>query len=471
MADPVGIHPPDCIFAVERSWRWINAKYPRAARALDPATNPNPDRLFDCLEYIDEDEHVLVAIGNPETAKSTKNWPGGQQAPQGASFVELNRFPNRVGKCTVVIPTRISLDGSQGQFDQMPALYTMQARALALWIVASERTIFPDTWFVSRPNEQVSILQLPDGRGGIPGMVRGGDLKEVAAVSPPQVPELLEMIEQNQMKTAGVSPQFGGEGPSNVRTGRAMESNLSATVDYWVQEAQRCLGYAFRKENELAVEIAREYFGDTEKTFYVSFGKVNGSATYTPNKDFDSTANIVAWPHAGADVNSLVIGLGQRLGLKEISLRTARELDPYVDDPDLEEDRVTAESMEQAMLAAIEQAVVQGQVGPLEIGQMVQMISEEKKTLYEAYQAVHEKIQEQAQQAAEAMQQQQQAGGAGGAPAAPGGNAPGLSAPGVAAQLAGVGPQNPPGAGVPAPGPGVQHMSQLFSALRPRNNG
>ena len=40
-------------------------------------------------------------------------------------------------------------------------------------------------------------------------------------------------------------------------------------------------------------------------------------------------------------------------------------------------------------------------------------------------------------------------------------------APGVALQL-GLGQQNPPGQSIAAPAPGVQHMQQLFSALRPR---
>jgi hypothetical protein len=39
--------------------------------------------------------------------------------------------------------------------------------------------------------------------------------------------------------------------------------------------------------------------------------------------------------------------------------------------------------------------------------------------------------------------------------------------PGIAAQL-GMGMANPPGQTIAAPTPGVQHMAQLMSALRPR---
>lgn len=479
--DPVGILPDDCIFAVKRRYDWVAAHFPAAARALVAASTPNPDLMFECLEYTDDDEHVLIALGNSQ-AQSQPTGPWHKMPSKATSttpeFVELMRFPNRVGRCPVVIPRRTSLNQPHGQFDQMPGLYRMQAKAMALWLVATQRAIFPDTWFISRPNEQVTVLKVPDGVSGVPGEVKGGDLKEVSPVSAPQVAQLLEMLESNQMKTAGVSSQFGGEQPSNVRTGRAGADLLSQTVDFWVQEAQRTIGAALQEENKLAVAIAKEYFGDKPTSIYVSFGKVNGAASYTPNKDFDSDANIVAWPHAGADVNSLVIGIGQRLGLGEISKRTARQLDPYVDDPDLEEDRCTAESMEQALLAAINQAILSGQIGPLEVGQMVQLVSEEKQTIYEAFNTVHERIQAMAQQAQQAATAASGPGGMGGGqpglppgPGAGGGGAPpgapGLMAPGVAAQV-GLGPGNPPGGGVPAPTPGVAHMGSLMSALRPR---
>jgi hypothetical protein len=479
--DPTGMCPEDCIFAVQRRLGWIASFYPKAARALDTNSSPNPDRLYECLEYIDGEEHVLIALGTSEPSRSKSFSQAGGRPSAGVPFVELCRFPNRVERCTVVIPQRLSLNDPHGQFDQMPGLYRMQARAMALWLIATERAIFPDTWFVSRPNETVTVMQTPDGRAGVVGQVKGGDLKEMAAVSAPQVAQIIQLLERNQMTTASVPSDFGGEPNSAVRTGRAQENSMSATVDFWVQEAQKAFGYAFTEENKLAIKISREYFGDRQQYFYVNFGKVQGAANYTPNKDFDTDANIVAWPHAGTDVNSLVIGIGQRLGLGEMSKRTARILDPYIDDPDLEEDRVTAESLSQAMNMAISQAIASGQIGPLEVGRMYQLVLEEKESIYDAYNKVHQEVQQQAMAAQAAMQGP--AGGAagpggppgmgpgaGGAPGA-GGGPPGLMAPGVAAQLGLPAGGNVPGGGVTAPTPSVDHMAQLMSALRPRNVG
>jgi hypothetical protein len=472
-ADPTDMCPDDCIFSYQRRLAWLSENYPAAARALDRGRKGSPDRMYEILEYVDGEEYVTIALGNAEPSKPQPYSFGGNKSTPSASYVELTRFENRLERCPVVVPQRLSLNEPRGHFDQLPSLYKMQARAMALWLIATERAIFPDTWFVSRQNETVTILQEPDGRAGVVGQVKGGDLKEMSAVSAPQVAQIIQMLERNQMTTASIPGDFGGEPNSSVRTGRAMESSLSTTVDEWVKEAQKSFGYSIREENKLAIGVSKKYFGNEPKTFYVSFNKVHGEASYTPNKDFDSDANIVTWPFAGADQGQLVIGIGQRLGLGEISKRTARILDPFVEDPDLEEERVTSESMEQAMMAAINQAVLQGQIGFLEVGQIATAVLTEKQSIFEAVNTVHERIQA---QAAAAQQQQQAMAGAGGPPGQGGGppgagGAPGLMNQNVAAQLGLPAGGTPPGGGVPTPAPSVDHMAQLMSALRPRSLG
>ena len=235
---------------------------------------------------------------------------GSRSVSTGSPFVELARFPNRVGRCTVVIPTRLSLNDPHGQFDDMPALYRMQARAMALWLIATERAIFPDTWFVSRPNEVVSVLQTPDGRAGVVGQVKGGDLKEVAAVRAPQVAQIIDMLERNQMTTASVPLRLRGRAQLQRAHRPGQESSLSATVDFWVQEAQETFGYAFTEENKLAITIAREYFGDEHRLLRGTSAR--SRATPTTSRTTTSTPTptwcpgptpaptSTAWPSASA---------------------------------------------------------------------------------------------------------------------------------------------------------------------------
>lgn len=472
MPEADDICPDDCIFAVKQSWAWIYSRWPEAARALNVSTAPNPDEMYEVLEYLDADETVLVVVGKPEQ-QANLGW-GHKPTPQGAPFVELERTPNLIGRCPVVVPSRLSLNDPRGQFDQMPALYRMQARAMALWLIGNERAIFPDTWFVSRPNETVNVIKTPDGRAGIPGEVRGGDLHEVNVMPPPQVGQVIDLLERNQRVTAGISPDFGGEAPTNVRTGRAGEQLLKATVDFWMQEAQETLGLSGEEENRLAFATAKAYFGDSPRqSQHVYWKWAKGPVAYVPNQHFDSDVNQVAWPYAGSDANALAVRIGQKLGLQVMSKRTAQELDPDIDDPDREHDRIVSESMEQALLSSIDQAVASGQLGPLEVARLYELVLEHKMTLFEAFNKVHQET----QQMVAGAQAPGEAGPPGG-PQPPGGGGPegggpqppGLMAPAIAQQL-GVGPQNPPGGGVPTPTPSVGHMAQLLSDLRSRKVG
>lgn len=483
MADSEEICPSDCIFAFKRSLAWLERCYPDAARILEKGRDPSPDETFEIVEYVDGEEHVQIVLGKPHQPRDGGYLVGDGAGP-GAGMVELERQPNRLGICPAVVPTRQGLDRQTGQFDGMPGLYQMQARAMALWLISSERAIFPDTWFVSRPGEQVNIIEMADGRAGIPGQVKGGDLKEVIAAPSPGTAQMIDLLERNQRVTGGIPADFGGESPTNVRTGRAKDVLISATVDFWVQEAQETLAGAYEAENRIAVAVAKTYFGNTPKSFYVNWAGKKGPVDYIPNKHFETDVCEVSFPHTGSDANNLIIGIGQRLGLKEMSLRTAMELDPYIDDPELEHERVVTEQMENALMASIDQAVAAGQLGPLEVARMHTLVFSQKLSLPEAVNKVHEETQAQ-QQAAQAQQPGQPGmggppgagapgppgagpppgppGGPGGAP--PGGPAPpGIMAPGIA-QSIGVGPQNPPGEQVGPPTPSMQHLSQLLQTL------
>lgn len=457
MADEDDILPSDGILAYTRHLSWLNEMYPQASQSLELGSNPSPDTTLEILEYIDADEHVLVAVGRSPDTTASNPFFGPQPRAPGLPYAELERFPNKVGRCTLVYPTRPSLECPISQFDGMPSVYRLQARAMALWMIAIDRSIFPEQWFVSRPNETVDVMELPDGRAGIPGKVRGGDLKEVMIQSNPQIGQMLQDLERTQRVTAGISSDFGGENPSNVRTGRAGEQLLSATVDYWVQEAQETLSLAYQEENRLAISIARNYFGDTPKSFYVGgFKAAKGPVDYTPNIHFENDNQTVSWPQAGADVNSLVVGLGQRLGLDEISVWTAQELDPYIDDAEEERRRLTVQSLDKAFMASIDQAVAGGQIGPTELSKFNQKVLQGMDK-YKAWDAIHQEM----QQAQAAQQQPPEAGGpTPGSPQA----MPGLSAPGQQAAL-GM-PQPGPAAGVSAPQPGLQHMQQLLASLK-----
>lgn len=247
----------------------------------------------------------------------------------------------------------------------------------------------------------------------------------------------------------GGTIHFTGNSTTNVRTGRRGDAILSAVVDFPVQEAQRIFEVSKEAENRVAVATARGYFGKQPKSFYVNWKGAKGVVDYTPETHFKSDANIVTYAHAGADVNSLIIGIGQMIGVGLISTELGRELNPMIDDPEREHDRVTTEALEKALLASVQQGAVSGQIAPADLARIMELVGENRKTLVEAVQQVQEEVQ--ARQATSGAPGTPEAAVAPGAPEAQ----PGLGAPGSSAP-----------AGAIQPTPDESGLAGLMAALR-----
>ena len=384
------ITPTDCIFSFGRSYKWLKAYYPNAAiKFWANGEEPSANTVFEVVEYVDGDCWVLAAIEmNPVTPALI---PGSSSL----RYVELERVQNRTGMCPAVVPGRITLDRQQGQFDGLVGMYQMQAKLMALEVIAVERGIFPDTYLVSRPGETAKFVSGPyDGRTGMVNVIAGGDLKEAGFQQGMGPQNTIDRLERNMRITSGIPAEFGGESNSNIRTGKRGDAILSAVVDFPVQEAQELLAESLAEENKRAVAIAKTYFGDERRSFYVSFRGAKGHVDYVPNKDFESDDNIVTYSYAGSDANSLVVGLGQRVGLGTLSKRSAQEIDPLVADPELEHDRVVAESLEQALLLSVQQQAQSGQIPPADLARIMQLVVSDKMPLAEAIDAVHKEAQQ-----------------------------------------------------------------------------
>ena len=73
---------------------------------------------------------------------------------------------------------------------------------------------------------------------------------------------------------------------------------------------------------------------------------------------------MVSYPAVGSDMNSLIIGLGQRVGLGTMSKKSAAELDPYIADAENEHDQIIVEGLETALLGGVQQQASSGQIPP-----------------------------------------------------------------------------------------------------------
>jgi hypothetical protein len=442
--------PSDSICAYNKTFGWLKRHYPEVAMRYTDDEVDDAEQVV-ILEYCDESTIRMIFAGIDPT------WEPGQYTSQwdtnSWTSVGIDLFPaieNRARMPLTTIPTRITLDRRQGQFDQIVGMYVAQAKLTALEVTAVERDIFPDTFLVSRPNERADFISGPhDGRTGEVNIVTGGDIENLSHPPGYQTTPMIDRLERGQRITGGVPAEFGGESTTNIRTGRRGDAVLSAVIDFPILEAQEALAEALEQENRIAIAIARGWWDDRPVTYhYTERGRMQ-QGTYKPKDLFTETDHHeVTYPVAGSDLNQLVVGVGQRLGLGTMSKRTAAELDPLIDDPEREQDRITSEALDLAMLSSIQNAASQGLLPPEVVARVGQLVKGGGVELAKALaQAQEEFAAKQAEQQAQAAQP--------------------TGAEGMMAQMAAE--QTGEAAGmptVPEAGQSLQNLTGLYGALR-----
>jgi hypothetical protein len=403
MIDPDNMEPVDCIFADRRPLGWLMENYPSQMNVLYRGEKTSTD-MFEILEYLDANETVLVAVG----AEKQKATPFSPDPGRGmASHVILERIPNRAEVCPVVIAGRITLDRLQGQFDQMLGMYQREAKLDALNTIAVFRNVFPDEWVVSPAGAPTSprIIQEADGKQGIRGVLDKGQIQTIHTQQTQDVGLSLDRLERAQRLTAGVPQEFGGESGTNIRTASRGASVLSSAVDMPLQEYQEIMANSMEVENSRAVKIMKSYYGKKPSMFFFgSDGKIT-RPDYTPDDTFETDVCNVTYSMPGSDINSMVVSIGQRVGMGIMSNETARTMDPAIKDPLREADQVEIEGLRKALLTGLEQQAAQGALDPSIIARIAQAKAQRHVTLEDAVAKIHQEMQE--QQAEQAQQQQQ----------------------------------------------------------------
>jgi hypothetical protein len=445
---PGNLKPVDCVFAFRRSVAWLRrAGYGPQILALTGNYDMPSDASIMLLEYINADETQLIAVGykTPDPYAMTDIDLTGNQM----RGVTLERYSNNSnGECPVVIPMRITLDTAGGQFDNMIGMYYQQAKLMALETIAVEKGIFPDTYLVSRPGEMGRFLDGPhDGRTGMVNIIAGGDIREIQSQPGYLTNPTIDRLERNQRVTAGIPAEFGGESGGNIRTGRRGDAVLSAVIDYPVAEAQETFAFSLQEEDRIAIELAKAWAGNDKRTIYVGTGNSARPVTYVPNDTFETSEHVVSYPASGADINSLIIGIGQRVGLGIMSKETAATLDPYIDNPEVERDSIIAEGLEQALMSGLQQQAASGAIPPLVVAKVMQLVKNDRMELAEALNKVTE----------DALKEQKQEQ----AVTAPEEMTPDMAAAGATVQAM-AGPQSP----IPGLGSGMASLGDMLGQLR-----
>jgi hypothetical protein len=320
--DPDDLVPSDTIYNMRRSRKWLEDTYELGA--WPKGQDAGLDKMFDVLQYCDADEIVMVLVGEDQDS--------GRPSP----FL-LDRQPNLAGTPWNIVPGRITLGRLQGQFDQMIGMHETNAELWALQLHAVKRGIFPETWITSDGQRQIDYVPADAITGDI-GTVEGGSLTQFRVDPGFQTLPAIDRLEQAQRVAGAVPSEFGGFGATNVRTGRRGSQVMGASIDFPIQEHQEILAESLEQENRVAIKIAKAYWGNTTRTFVIP--GVRKPVVYTPNLTFETEDQFVSYAYAGTDSNGLVIEGGQRVGMGTMSKSSFMDIDPLIQDADLEHDRV-----------------------------------------------------------------------------------------------------------------------------------
>lgn len=442
--------PADVVFGYRRSVGWLRANgYGHLLQTVTTRTGrPDADDLMLILEYVDPDGCHQVLTGQQNNDPGT-NWIAGTWGSSSKDAAVTMEYYETNGVMTATNPERVSLSRPGGQFDTMVGMYHAQAKLMALELIAVEKGIFPDTWLEGRPNEMPRVVDGPyDGRSGKISVVQGGNIRVMNEQPGYMTTQVIDRLERSQRVTAGVPSEFGGESGTNIRTGRRGDAVLSSTIDFPIAEAQEVLAAALNAENKAAIALAKMYDGSAPRTIYVGTGNTTRAVTYVANTVFKNEEHVVSYPVTGTDMNSLLIGLGQRVGMGTMSKESAAELDPYIADPEQEHDRIIAEGLEQALVSGIQQQAAAGAIPPLVLSRVMELVRNDKKELPEALAFATEEAARKAQEQAAAQQA--------GQPQAP--DAAAMAAPATAQALS--------GSPIPGASPGQGDLASLLSTLR-----
>lgn len=407
--DPDNMEPTNCMFVDYKPLAWLQARYPRQLAVLSLGDSSDTD-MFTVLEYVDADETVFCVLGKEKVQKTD-----GYKKPATLSFSMaeiLDRIPNRTGICPVVMPGRITLSGIMGQFDQLIGMIHREAKLDALNTIAVFRDVFPDEWVQSPANatSRPSIVEYADGKMGVTGIVENGQIVSMRHSPGPGSQNAMDNLERNQRISGAIPDELGGESGTNIRTARRGSQVMGSAIDMPIQEAQEILAQSLELENVRAVAIQKTYYGAKKSMFF--FGR-NGKITspdYTPNEAFETDLSEVKYPMPGTDINGLIVAIGQRLGLGEMSILTAMIMDPAIDDPEEEYARVQVDALRKSILSGVEAQLNSGTMSPVVAARIISEMLQSRTSIEKALISVNtlmQQEQEKAQQAQAANQSQQ----------------------------------------------------------------
>lgn len=447
-------NPSNCGFVFGRSKEWLLANYPEAGEYFLNAPGHNWDTLWDVVEWYDE-AHVVIGILGPRLPA----YGPVDSRTVGYYGYELRRWTNKAGMCPVVAPRRVTMDRVQGQLTKLIPAVDLLQRLTALDVVAAERAIFPDMVAIGRGPMPPQLISGPwkDGRSGQINLLTEGEVKLLQAAPGPLTQPVLDRMEQHIRSSGGISPFYGGQTTGSLRTGKAIDTLGSFSIDPRVEELQKIMARALTSLNEGIAAVEKGYYPRRTITGFTGFATDEAMISYKPSDVYDVPADgknptatsVVDYAMPGANVSEITVEVGQLVGAGMMSKATGMQIHPYIADAKSEMAKIVAEAIEQAVIGGFVQQTGSGSVPLIDAVRVLKEIQggDDIVEAIEAAQAAAQK-----RQAAQAPPPEAPETGAPGAQ-------PGLSMPGMGAE------QQPPAPQIPPPNQNLQDLHGLLKAL------
>jgi len=355
--------PEYVAFITRYSAEHLRRIYPKCASENGgPVSGRELKALWDVVEWQDLDQTVWGIVGPSEVT----SW---QQTPSyRVPWMQISPvYPNRTGMVNGIVPHNVSLGRIASRLGSMLGMVDLQAKMMALNIIAQEKAIFPDMYAIGRQAGNPSIQggRWQDGREGSINMLV--DVESVGVLRTPPDPatmQTIDRLERNFRTSTGLVPQFGGETYGALRTGRGIDALAGMAVDPRVQELHEIMEAWLPHLNSCILEMYRAYWPEQRYELFSGWPGDKGTVKFVPMQHIETLDNTVSYVVAGADVIQQTQILGSLFGAKAISARTFRAKHPWIDDPDMEAATVDEEEFEAALKQTILQQMVAGQLPP-----------------------------------------------------------------------------------------------------------
>jgi hypothetical protein len=426
----------------------LRARYPKVREEFGgPITKTNTNSMWEVVEWYDHEDVVWGLLGPTEA--NGQHISRGNGYPTIGQSMEIDRLPNRAECPPVAVPHNVSLGRIASRIGSLLGSIDLQAKLMALHIIAQEKAIFPDVYVIGRSSQEPQLItgDWKDGRTGEINMVQDAESIGVLRTTPdPTTGQMIDRLERNFRTSTSLVPQLGGETYGAMRTGRAIDALSGMALDPRVQELHEITEAYLPTLNSAILATYKGYWPAKKFSMYCGY-RNRKLIEFTPKDHIETLENSVSYYIAGADVMQLTQILGSLFGAEAIAKKTFQEQHPMIGNSDDEIAQIREEKLEGAAIDGLVQQIMAGALPPTIAGMVVKEIRRGMDP-FEAIAKIDEELRK--------LQATQ-------APAAPEGMvAPPESMPGLTAGPSADQQPVPDAVNVP---PDAVHMKQLMAAM------